>query len=162
MWFAGFDTVQTKMHTSTSMTTVYKIRKKLVSSINIEQISRIDGPGVVVQLDETAICRSCIINNPSSEIDDIPGIQWIAGGVVTGAPFSGFMALVPNRTSSTIFNILQRYVVPVSIQRTDGHRSYPSAAASFGSVHQIVPHVGGFRNSIGQTTNEIEGLWTGF
>lgn len=162
MWVAGFDTVQTDIHLSTTIRTAYKIRDKLVECIVMETIPRIGGEGQIVQLDETAICRGRIISNPSSEIDDIPGVQWIIGGVVTGSPFECFMVLVPNRTAATVLGILERYVMQGSVLRSDGHRSYPPAASNFGSIHQVVPHVEGFRNQEGQTTNEIEGLWASF
>lgn len=162
MFVSGFDVVQTDMHLEIGLTSFYMIKDKTINSINIDNFSRIGGEGIVVQVDETAICNGRIILNPSSSIDEIDGVQWIVGGVVEGSPSEIFLTLVPNRQSSTLLSVFLQYIEQGSIIRTDGYRSYPRAVHDFGSVHEIVNHSIGFRNEFGQTTNSVENLWSSF
>jgi hypothetical protein len=104
----------------------------------------------VVQVDETAICRGLILNNPSNTVDEIPGVQWIVGGVAENSTFDCFMTLVPNRSSTTMLRMFNDFINPGSIIRTDGHRSYPNAVMEFQSIHQVVFYNIGFVNEHNQ------------
>lgn len=160
MWVIGMDTVQIALHSNICINTFFVIKEKILKKININNFNKIGGENIVVQIDETAICRGKIITNPSNTLDDMKGIQWIVGGVVEGKPSEVFLTLVPNRKINTIYDIFNQFLIKKTIIRTDGYPSYPSAVEMFGSEHQIVFHTDGFKNEKGQTTNAIENLWS--
>ncbi|KAG0442699.1 hypothetical protein DMUE_0082 [Dictyocoela muelleri] len=95
---------------------------------------------------------------------DIPGVQWLVGGVEeTGNKL--FFELVPNRLAPTLYGIFVRNLKEGYMFVSDGYPSYPSypsAVRSFGSEHKIVPHNVGFTNNDGYNTNLIENLWPHF
>jgi ISXO2-like transposase domain len=92
-----------------------------------EEAEKIGGPGIRIQVDETAICNGLVINNSSSSYDDLKGIQWIVGGVVEGDSRKFFVELVRNRKHETILGVFKRFINPGSIIVTDGYPSYPRA-----------------------------------
>ncbi|KAG0419986.1 hypothetical protein EQH57_0337 [Dictyocoela roeselum] len=118
--------------------------------------NKIGGENIIVQVDETAICQGRIIENPSSGLDDIPGIRWLVGGVEDTTNKFCFLELVPNRLAPTLNGVLKRNVKEGSIIVSDGYPSYSSAVSSFGAEHKIVPHNVGFVNSEGYNTNLIK------
>jgi transposase-like protein len=132
---------------------------ELIGEREQEEI-QIGGEGVEVQFDETAICNGLIIDNPSSVDDDIPGIQWILGGVEKDNFRNFVLKIIPNRKKETIFEFFKQYVRPGSIIVTDGYPSYPWAVRQFGSVHYVVNHSEGFSTQGGTNTNQIENLWS--
>lgn len=162
-WLISYDYFQVKQLTFSNDPLISKIRKKISETIgeNSESIlGKIGGPGVMVQIDETAICRGRIILNPSSYYDDDPETQWLVGGIEDNGTKRIFLCLVEDRTIESLYDCFCRYLLPGTIIVTDGWASYPRAAAMFGSVHHIVPHVHGFVNDDGYHTNLIENLWS--
>jgi transposase-like protein len=111
-------------------------------------------------VDETAICNDLVIEDPISQYDDIPGIQWILGGVVKGDSTQFFVTLVPNRKHETLYKEFVKHIKPGSIIVSDGYPSYPKAVLNFGSKHETVNHGKGFTNEEGGHTNQIENLWS--
>lgn len=136
-----------------------EIIMEVIASSCVENI-KIGGPGIRVQFDETAICNGLVVSNPSNELDNIPQVQWILGGVVEGNCREMVLVLVPNRKWKTILNVLEKHVYEGSYIITDGYPSYPRAIREFGSVHEIVNHSVGFVNNDGGNTNQIENLWS--
>ncbi|KAG0425750.1 hypothetical protein DMUE_6014 [Dictyocoela muelleri] len=160
---ANFDYCQMEILGEISKQTYSNVRKLIVSKIKSKENEiwgKIGGNGIAVQIDETAICRGRIIQNPSSTLDETPGIQWLIGGVEVSESKKIFLEIIPNRTISTIHEVFQRHLNEGTIIITDGYPSYPSAVREFGSEHIIVPHNEGFTNSEGHHTNLVENLWS--
>lgn len=146
-----------------SAKTYIEIKKKLnviIRSINSQQHSLIGGNGIVIQIDETAICRGRLITNPSNAHDNIPNTTWLVGGVCETEEREFFLKIVPSRTADILYEVFVDNILINTIIRTDGYPSYPSSVRNFGSEHQIVLHTEGFTNSLGQHTNLIENFWT--
>ncbi|KAG0421375.1 hypothetical protein DMUE_6296, partial [Dictyocoela muelleri] len=164
-FIGNFDGIQTQLVSEISKTTIINIRQKIVGEIKDKKaflFQKIGGPGIRVQIDETAICRGKIILNPSNTLDDMEGIQWLVGGIEETIQRKFFLVIVPNRQSSTILDLLRRNVNEGSVIITDGYPSYPSAVNDFNSLHLIVSHSEGFVNYQGDHTNLIENLWSHF
>ncbi|KAG0420676.1 hypothetical protein EQH57_0055 [Dictyocoela roeselum] len=159
----NFDYCQMEIFTGVSPKTFLKIKKLVINMIKIKKeriFNKIGGVNIIVQVDETAICQGRIIENPSSVHDEIPGIQWLVGGVEDTTNKFCFLELVPNRLAPTLTGVFERNVREGSIIVSDGYPSYPSAIRIFGSEHKIVPHNIGFVNLEGYNTNLIENLWS--
>jgi hypothetical protein len=71
-------------------------------------------------MDKTAICNGLVIENPTSQYD-IPGIQWILGGVVEGDSTQFFVTLVPNRKHETLHKEFVKHIQPGLIIVSDGY-----------------------------------------
>ncbi|KAG0425998.1 hypothetical protein DMUE_6001 [Dictyocoela muelleri] len=164
--FVGnFDMSQMQLITGLSKNTIIDLRKKIINIIKSKSdiiFSKIGGPGIRVQIDETAICRGKIITNPSNTLDGERNneIQWLIGGIEETDEKRIFLMIIPNREITTFYNVLLKHVNIGSIVITDGHPSYPSAVSQFNSHHIIVPHCEGFTNINGDNTNLIENLWS--
>ncbi|KAG0435390.1 hypothetical protein DMUE_4750, partial [Dictyocoela muelleri] len=144
---ANFDIVQIEITTGLSKNTIIAYRKMIIEQIKNSKdqlFGKIGGPGIKVQIDETAICRGKIIINPSSTLDDDDEIQWLVGGIEETEEKIFFLVIVPNREVENIYGVLENNVLPGSIIITDEFSSYPRAVRMFGSEHKIVPHNQGF------------------
>jgi hypothetical protein len=112
-----------------------------------------------VQVDETAICRGRIIENPSSTYDDTPNVTWLVGIIEEGTNRL-VMKIVPNRSSEVMKELFRRHINQGTVIKTDGHKSYPSAVEEINGIHVIVNHSQGFINEEGHHTNLIENTWS--
>ena len=77
--------------------------KKFITSHPVN----IGGLALVVQVDETCVCRRKRINSPTSTNDDIKDTIWVVGGIEeknTPKIFS-FSSTVPNRKVETLTNL---------------------------------------------------------
>ncbi|KAG0418819.1 hypothetical protein DMUE_6391 [Dictyocoela muelleri] len=69
----------------------------------------IGGPGLVIQVDETAVCRGRVITDPSNTLDFILNTTWLVGGIKEGSQ-NIFLKIVPNRQTTTITSIFRQKV----------------------------------------------------
>lgn len=161
-WVYNYTNYQAIALCQISEKTYIKLKELIMEQIgdNTTNNNQIGGADVRVQFDETAICNGLVVINPSSTLDNAPGIQWIVGGVVEGNCREFVLEIVPNRQSTTLEDIFTRRVRPGSIIVTDGYPSYPSAVTNFGSRHEVVNHSIGFMNADGAHTNQIENIWS--
>ena len=70
-----------------------------------------------------------------------------------------YLEFLPNRKIETLTKYIQENVREGTTIKTDGYTSYPKAVSSNNCIHLVVPHINGFKNAQGHTTNTIEGLW---
>jgi transposase-like protein len=87
---------------------------------------------------------------------------WVLGGVERTQERKLFLVSVPDRSASTIVQLLARYVLPGSILYTDMWRGYSSVEAELSIQHLTVNHSQHFVDPLtGVHTNTIEGTWCG-
>ena len=98
------------------------------------------GPGVIVEVDETVLCRRRVIRCPSNEDDSIADTVWIVGGVDSTPERNFFLQIVPNRQIVNMTAAMRSKIRPGSILRKDGHASYPGVADILALEHQTVNH----------------------
>ena len=116
---------------------------------------KIGGPGVLVQIDESLICKrkygvGRILRNES---------LWIVGGVDEFGRV--FMVETEKRDAATLENIICNNVEGWSIIHSDGWRGY-ARLNELGFLHETVIHEREFVSSTGVHTNRIEGIWSAF
>lgn len=145
-----------------SFTTFTKVRKQLkrVMVIFLESNRTIvGGENIIVQCDESVICRRGLIRTPTSTDDAFKDTVWILG-CIDNTPERNFcVKKIANRRSETIIDALNGVVSSGSILHTDGYPSYPAVAHGLNLQHHIVNHKHGFRAYDGTHTNDIEGFW---
>ena len=131
--------------------------RDLCLSYFLRNPSKVGGPGVKVQLDESQICKrklgvGRILQNQS---------LWIVGGVDEDGRV--FMVETEKRDTRTLEHIITTYVERGSIIHTDGWPAYNSLAhLGYEYAHEKVIHEREFVSSTGVHTNRIEGLWSAF
>jgi transposase-like protein len=116
--------------------TYIKIKKMIYPLLELDLESNhelLGSPTNPVQVDETAICRGRIIENPSSTHDDMPNITWLVGIIEEGTNRL-IMKIVPNRSRETMKELFLRHISQGTIVKTDGHRSYPSAVEEINGI----------------------------
>ena len=104
------------------------------------------------------VCRGRVIQDPTHRHDEIPGAQWLIGGIEDETR-EFFIELVPNRRTETIKRVFERNIRTGGVIITDGFASYPGAVNDHGSEHRVVVHNDEFVNEDGDHTNKIENLW---
>lgn len=119
---------------------------------------KLGGIKKAVQIDETAFKRGKIVRNPSSALDSDTSIMWLVG-IIEEESGKIILKFLPNRKIETLAQFISENILEKSIIKTDGHPSYPAAVSLNNCEHIIVPHVKGFKNTEGYTTNNIEGVW---
>ena len=88
--------------------------------------------------------------------------MWVLGGIERTPERKVFLVAVPDRSQSTLENIISRHVYPGSIILTDLWRGYFRLADNFDYTHHTVNHSVNFVDPITLThTNTIEGTWAG-
>lgn len=94
-------------------------------------------------------------NNRGHRVDGV----WVIGGVEKTPQRKCFTMVVPNRNMRTINEIIERFVLPGSIVRTDCWRAYSRVSTLHGGslIHQTVNHSIHFITEDGVHTNTIEG-----
>ena len=114
------------------------------------------GPGVVVELDESALGRKRKYNRGFVRGS---GIKWIFGllDLSTG---QCHIEYVQNRARVTLFPIIHRHVLPRSQINSDEAAVYFSLQQE-GYIHKTVKHKENYVNPLdGMHTNHIENFWT--
>lgn len=146
-----------------SKATVWSIKKKIERAYDTYIDNHpvyLGGPGCIVQVDESCICRRRKFLCPSSEEDDIKDTVWVIGAVDKISKSNFFIHQIPNRKINTLSNVLDGKIKVGSVLRSDGHPSYPSVARNLGLIHEKVDHSKGFITSEGVHTNNIESFWS--
>ncbi len=162
-WIYNYTNYQAINMCDISESTFIKIKDCILESFeDYNESIKIGGPDIRVQFDETAICNGKIITDPSNTEDNLPGTQWIVGGVIENNCKEVILKLVQNRKISTLQELFESHVSKGSIIITDGHPSYPSAVKNFGFEHEVVNHSIGFTNLDGANNNQIENIWSHF
>jgi hypothetical protein len=144
------------------------LREVCMLSVQREQeMNRIGGPGVEVQIDESKFGKRKY--NRGKRIQG----TWVFGGVEilyhdNGRAYAGrcFAVAVPDRTRATLLPLLRQFVEPGSHISSDDWRAYwaiEDMTSSRGQqmyTHDIVVHEHNFKDPItGTHTNVIEGQW---
>ena len=72
-----------------------------------------------------------------------------------------FIIQIYQRDTNTLNSLISRYVLPNSIIFTDCWAGYNNLEniVGFNYIHKRINHSVGFANALGETTNDIEGLW---
>lgn len=118
----------------------------------IENSSKVGGEGIIVQIDESLICkRKYNVGRILSNQD-----QWIVGGIDDNG--NVFMEITTVRNEATLTQIISRWVEPGSIIWSDSWRGYRRLDEK-GFYHETVNHSQEFVSSEGVHTNRIEATW---
>lgn len=143
--------------------TIWKYRKELRKAYKMYMSKRpvlVGGLDVVVEIDETVLCRRKVIRNPTTTDDYAQDTVWIVGAVDNTPNKNFLLKRVENRRIETLTNDLEGLIHVGSMLRSDGHPSYPSFAANLHCSHSVVNHTNGFINEEGIHTNNIEAFWS--
>lgn len=110
-----------------------------------------NGRGIIVEIDESKFGKRKYHRGHHVE-----GV-WVVGGVELTAQRKCFLLTVPDRTERTLSSIIEEFVLPGSIVRTDCWRAYNNMVnLGMNLQHQTVNHSVSFRD--GEVhTNTIEG-----
>ena len=117
------------------------------------------GKGIIVEADETVLCRRGVINNPTSTNDNIAYTVWILGVIDNTPQKILFITKVPNRRIDTLSQILEGIIATGSSFYTDGYPSYPGVSNNLHLEHIVVNHNAGFISFDRTHTNNIESFW---
>lgn len=134
----------------------FKYFRELVADSLDEAHYCIGGPGVIVELDESKFGkRKYHIGH------HVEGV-WVLGGVERTVERRLFLTAVPDRSLTTLEDIISRHVYPGSVIHTDLWRGYSQLAMNYDYTHQTVNHSRHFVDPATSThTNTIEGTWAG-
>lgn len=117
----------------------------------------IGGPGIVVEIDETKLCKS---HDEDDQEDTRAG--WVFGGVERTDARRMFVERVENRSADTLLEIIGRRVHPDSAILSDCWAAYNLISSRLNIDHMRVNHSVSFVDSAtGAHTNTIEGTWRG-
>jgi transposase-like protein len=143
-------------HSSITVSEYSKYCRQMVAEILDDEDMHIGGPGVVVEVDESKLGKRKYHRGHRVE-----GI-WILGGVERTEQRKVFVEPVPDRSASTILDVLSRHILPGSIIHTDMWRGYSGIEQELESLHFTVNHSEHFVDpENGTHTNTIEGTWNG-
>ncbi|KAG0434470.1 hypothetical protein DMUE_5170 [Dictyocoela muelleri] len=154
------------------ITNYLKVSKSLISAVKSKLRScyksyidskklLLGGPGRIVEVDESVICRKGVIRNPTSTDDDKPETTIILGGIDNTDARNFFVKRIKKREIDTLTGAMNRLIGVGSCLHTDGHPSYPGVALNLSLQHKVVIHSDGFKALDGTHTNNIEGFWGG-
>lgn len=137
---------------SNTVTAFYSHFRSLVSTTLSDEDTRIGGPGVFVQIDETKLGKRKYHRGHRVE-----GV-WILVGVELTEARRVFLHRVQDRKAATLEAIIQDHVEPGSIVQTDLWRGYSGIETNLGLIHQTVNHSKCFADpATGVNTNTVEG-----
>jgi hypothetical protein len=130
--------------------------RQLVGQSLDDEDCQIGGHNIVVEVDESKFSRRKY--NRGHAVDG----AWILGGVERTDAKRLFLTQVPDRSASTLLDILAKHVHPGSTVMTDLWRGYIGMADALNVQHLTVNHTLQFKNcENGACTNTIEGTWNG-
>ena len=143
-------------HSNKSVANFYVYFRQLVASHLDEEDTKIGGPGVIIEIDESKFGKRKYHRGHHVE-----GV-WIVGGVERTEERKAFAVPVQNRTNETLLAVLAEHVLPGSIVLTDGWAGYREVTRILGLEHRTVNHSENFVDPVtGTHTNTIEGTWNG-
>ena len=121
-------------HSSITVSEYTRFCRQMVAEVIDDEDMRIGGPGVIVEVDESKLGKRK--NHLGHMVDGV----WILGGVERTAQRKIFVEPVPDRSASTILDVLSRHILPGSIIHTDLWRGYLGIAQELESLHFTVDH----------------------
>ena len=139
---------------------IRNVHRSCFESYLIDHPVMLGGPGVIVELDETVLCRRRVIRIPTNEDDEIANTVWIIGGIDRTDARNFFIQVIPNRQIGHMLAAVRHRIAPGSILVTDGHPSYPAVASELEMEHRSVNHSVGFTTLDGVHSNNIEAFWS--
>ena len=127
-----------------------------LAALNVnEEKLKIGGPNIIVEIDESKLAKRKY--NRGHHVEGV----WIVGGVEKTPERNIFVVEVSNRNAQTLQEIIEEYVVPGSIIRTDCWRGYNFLDNNNNYIHETVNHSLHFKDPITNVhTNTIEGTWS--
>uniref|UniRef100_A0A183BKY7 DDE_Tnp_IS1595 domain-containing protein n=1 Tax=Globodera pallida TaxID=36090 RepID=A0A183BKY7_GLOPA len=122
----------------------------------IRNPTRIGGPGVVCEIDETMAVRRKY-ERGRLVANDI----WLFGGTERGHPERCFIVPVERRNAATLLPLITQFIEPGSIVHSDMWRAYGGIPQlPYGYQHMTVNHTQNFIDpGTGAHTQSIESLW---
>lgn len=162
-WINNYQTYQAIQMCQINEDTYSRFRVELIDTLTeSNEVIKIGGPGIKVQIGERAICNcnGKIIWNPSqiSDIVSADQIQWIVAGIDEESKRL-FLELVPNKTSETMLRLFYKYLEPGTIIVTNANPYYSTAVHAFGS--EIMIQINDTMVSeTGAGTNNIKNIWS--
>ena len=145
--------------TSLSEKTVTSLLSKfraLVSGDIQDRDSQIGGPGIVVEIDETAFGKR------KYGVGRIVKETWVFGGVERTPERRMFARVVSDRSAKTLLEDISECIAPGSIVYSDGWAAYNKIKKKLKLEHGTVNHSKNFKDpETGVHTNTIEGNWGG-
>jgi transposase-like protein len=143
-------------HSRETISSFYKHFRQLIVDDIEDDDTKVGGPGVVVEIDESKFGKRKYQRGHRVE-----GC-WVLGGVERTEQRKVFALTVPNRSAATLLNAIKEHVHEGSIIYTDLWKGYSQLNADLGFGHFTVNHSQFFRDPIsGVDTNMIEGTWNG-
>lgn len=116
----------------------------------------IGGVGEVVEIDESLVARRKY--NRGHHVPE----KWVFGGINPNTRI-GFLKFVDDRSAATLLPLIERYILPGTLIRSDQWAAYngiTSINVTPPYIHQTVNHQLHFVDPItGCTTNHIEAMW---
>jgi transposase-like protein len=139
-------------HSSNTVTGFYSYFRSLVATTLDEEDTKIGGPGIVVEIDETKLGKRKY--NRGHMVEGV----WILVGVERTAERRVLMEKVIDRSASTLEEVIRRHVLPGSIIHTDLWRGYFGLGSNLNLEHRTVNHSICFKDhDTGVHTNTVEG-----
>ena len=121
---------------------------------DLHHSKNIGGQGTIVEVDETIM-----VKRKSNAGRMLPAV-WVVGGICRQTN-QCFAKMVPNRTATTLEDVIQEYVKPNTTIHTDMWSGYTNIATK-GYIHKTVNHSKNFVNPVdGTHTQKIERFWRG-
>lgn len=158
LWLYGDSSTQIRAKTHHSWKVVSDFSshyRQLVCGMIEEEDTKIGGPGVVVEIDETKMGKRKY--NRGHRVEGV----WVMGGVERTELRKFFAVSVPDRSAATLIPIIQRHILPGSVIMSDLWKAY-SGLEQLGYTHQTVNHSINYVDpETGACTNKIEGTWNG-
>lgn len=126
--------------------------RALVATVLEEEDTRIGGPGVLVEIDETKLGKRKY--HRGHRVDGV----WILVGVEKTESRRVFLKRVVDRSAETLEGIIEQHVEVGSIVTTDMWRGYSKLTNNLGLEHRTVNHSLHFKDpDTGSNTNTVEG-----
>lgn len=158
MWFSRVPVKAISELLYISTNTVFSYLKKALKLIEhkyLNSIGMIGGPNIIVEIDESKFGRRKYYRGHKVE-----GV-WVLGLVERTDKRRIILIPVKDRKSTTLIEIIKKYVHPESIIYTDGWKGYTTIKDNF-LIHKSVNHSISFVDFINNVhTNTIEGNWAG-
>lgn len=143
-------------HSRETISSFYAHYRQLVIDNLDEDDAVIGGPGIIVEIDESKFSKRKY--NRGHRVEG----SWVLGGVERTETRKVFAVIVPDRSASTLLDVISRHVKEGSIIYTDLWKGYKQLNTELGLEHFTVNHTLHFKDpDSGVHTNTIEGSWNG-
>ena len=140
---------------SATVTQFNQYSRQLVADSLEPEDCMIGGEGVIVELDESKLGKRKYHRGHAVE-----GV-WVLGGIERTQEGKVFMEAVPDRSATTLLEVIRCRVRLGSIVFTDMWKGYDQISSALGMEHRVVNHSVEFVSEDGVHTNTIEATWCG-